>query len=236
MPPVEVDHPTPRSEKTGLKLTFKNLGKNPIVTCTLKCVVSKKISFKNPNVEAPETSTANESSKDLGRNPQYTCKRRRDCQEEESTMKKKPKNVNLSRNLPQPPPALPQAFKSHILLMGGCLDDVILVIQKELYDTDVNKSQNRLSMPFSKVNIQFLTSKEVDHLDAPKAEIQATLIEPCLQECEISLRNWKSNSMFALVSPWKEVCRRNQLREGKVIQLWSFRRNSKLCFALVPIN
>ncbi|EYU38170.1 hypothetical protein MIMGU_mgv1a022030mg [Erythranthe guttata] len=84
--------------------------------------------------------------------------------------------------------------------------------------------------------MNFLTSNERYNLEQPKAEISATLIEPCLRECTISLRDWKTNSMMVLVNPWNEVCMRNELKQGSVIHLWSFRRNSRLCFVLVLVD
>ncbi|KAI3454676.1 hypothetical protein Pfo_011339 [Paulownia fortunei] len=160
-----------------------------------------------------------ERLKNFDKNPLSTCKRRIGFEYEDGTSEKRYKKRTQIMNFSHPGSILPETFKNHILNTVGCLESVFLVIEKGLYKTDVSKSQGRLSVPYSQ-----------------KGEILATLVQPCLEECPISLKNWKSNSMYALVGGWNEVCSRNALRQGMIIQLWSFRRNSALCFALVQIN
>lgn len=234
-PVVEVDD-TPRiGKESGLKLTFRiSPGKIPTVICTQESV-SKKISIKNPTVETLETSTAGESSSEnLDRKPISTCRRRKiDSEKEEGSSETRAKRRTLILNLPHPKPHLPEACKNHILETGGCLETLVLVIQKGLFKTDLDPNEGRLSVPHRQVQNQFLESSELEQLDSTPGGIPATLVEPCLQECKMSLRNWKSNKMYALVSGWNEVCSRNALGPGMAVQLWSFRRHSDLCFALI---
>ncbi|PIN12447.1 hypothetical protein CDL12_14944 [Handroanthus impetiginosus] len=168
-----------------------------------------------------------------------------DCAQDKISRKRKrygenefktPRNINQSRTLPQPPPVLPPTMMNHIVQTGGCLEGMNFVIKKELFDSDVSKNLNRLSIPYGKSDLRFLTLEEVEYFKAPKAEILATLVEPCLKECRINFRNWESNSMYVLTTTWNDVWMRNMLRRGTMIQLWSFRRNSELCFALVRIE
>ncbi|KAL0300085.1 UNVERIFIED_CONTAM: hypothetical protein Sangu_3141200 [Sesamum angustifolium] len=203
------DSPQPGKE-SGPKSTFgTNPGKTPAVVCTQQSI-SKKISIKKPaDVEAPKTSTT-------AGNPQAK------------------KRVVAILNFPHPEPILPEAFKNHILETGGCLETLVFVIQKGLFKTDLHPNEGRLSIPYRQVQNQFLESSEFEQLDSTPGGIPAILVEPCLEERKMSLRNWKSNSMYALVSGWNEVCSRNALRRpGVVIQLWSFRKHTDLCFALI---
>ncbi|PIN12161.1 hypothetical protein CDL12_15235 [Handroanthus impetiginosus] len=160
-------------------------------------------------------------------------KRRMNCKEEEGVSKKRAKKTS---DVMDPAPDLPQAFKSHILDRGCDLESVVLVTQKELTGTDVSTGHCKLSVRYNQVRNNFLKPSEVGELDKEKGRVEAILFQPCSEECKISLRNWKSNSEYALVHNWKEVCSRNGLKEGIQIQLWSFRRNNGLCFALVRLS
>ncbi|KAL0440704.1 UNVERIFIED_CONTAM: hypothetical protein Sradi_0009300 [Sesamum radiatum] len=233
------DSPQPGKE-SGPKSTFgTNPGKTPAVVCTQQSI-SKKISIKKPaDVEAPKTSTTADVSnlENLDKKPVSTCRRRKIHYEHGESSSQNPrakKRAVAILNFPHPEPILPEAFKNHILETGGCLETLVFVIQKGLFKTDLDPNEGRLSIPYRQVQNQFLESSELEQLDSTPGGIPATLVEPCLEERKMSLRNWKSNSMYALVSGWNEVCSRNALRRpGVVIQLWSFRRHTHLCFALI---
>ncbi|PIN12154.1 hypothetical protein CDL12_15228 [Handroanthus impetiginosus] len=207
-------------KKLGLKLIFKtNLEKVSDVLCTQE-PVSRKITIKKP------------CSENLSKNPR---KRTMNSEEEEGASKKRAKKSSV---VVDPAPDLPEAFKNCIIDCGGDPESVVLVIQKELTKTDLSTGHGRLSVPYKKVRNEFLKASEEDQSNTEKGGIKTALIQPSLEECEISLRNWKSNSEYVLVRDWNKVCSRNQLREGMKIQLWSFRRNSsdQLCFALVRLT
>ncbi|KAG8376433.1 hypothetical protein BUALT_Bualt09G0062900 [Buddleja alternifolia] len=216
-------------KKSNLRIIFKT---STTVIRTQEGIISKKIAIKKHH-DAPETSTARENAKYLG-------KRRMDCENDDvpeaNRAKKKKRGVINAKPPTSPRRNLPQEFKDRIRAIGGCPDNAVLVIQKKLTKTDVSSGHSRLSVPYSQVEHKyFLNLSEVKSLEKPKADILATLVQPCLEECNINLRNWKTNNHYALVKTWNEVCIRNKLKEGMKIQLWSFRRNLKLCFALVPI-
>ncbi|PIN12156.1 hypothetical protein CDL12_15230 [Handroanthus impetiginosus] len=207
-------------KKTGLKLIFKtNLRSVSGVVCTQQ-PVSKKIAIKKP------------CSENLDKSPR---KRTMNSEEEEGTYKKRAKKSSVVMD---PAPDLPEPFKNRILDCGGDPESVVLVIQKELTRTDLSTSHGRLSVPYKKVRNEFLKASEVEQSSTEKGGIQTTLIQPCLEKCEISLRNWQSNTEYVLVRDWNKVCRGNTLQEGMIIQLWSFRTNSSdlLCFALVRVD
>ncbi|KAK4336546.1 hypothetical protein RND71_044148 [Anisodus tanguticus] len=147
---------------------------------------------------------------------------------------------------------LPIEFKNVIAEFGGCLKSTILVIEKTLFETDVKPAEGRLSIPqkevtkFLRLGEMFLNPEEEARLSTRIGEkmstMSVTLIEPSRQKCKINLRKWymnkdngKTSSSYVLVTYWNEVVRRNTLKSGTLVQLWSFRKGEELCFALVKV-
>ncbi|OMO71183.1 hypothetical protein CCACVL1_18382 [Corchorus capsularis] len=85
-----------------------------------------------------------------------------------------------------------------------------LVIQKRLYFTDINPVASRFSIPISqiKTSTSFLTESETVDLEHGKA----------------------------IDGQWNAVVQHNGLNVYDMVQLWSFRVGSNLCFALVKID
>lgn len=135
-----------------------------------------------------------------------------------------------------------QDFKD-IIAQRGC-SNPLLVIQKTLTETDVDKIQTRLSIPKKKVvNKNFLTPQEEMSLADPgkrmsKPGIQATLIEPNLEVNTITLKHWEigNSPTYVLTKNWQKVVERNGLAEDMVVQLWSFRdHKGGLGFAVIRL-
>ncbi|KAK3040301.1 hypothetical protein RJ639_028216 [Escallonia herrerae] len=155
------------------------------------------------------------------------------------------KPVGRSRNMnhgPERPPHLPTDVENEILRLGG--SDVKLVIQKGLYATDVNDNHNRLSIPALTASKGFLTEDEEKRHENHNGYVESVdvkLIEPKGGDPAIlSFRRWnmkkksgKSSACYVLTSNWNAVKKRNGLEENMVIQLWSFRVQGELWFALV---
>ncbi|KAK8370549.1 hypothetical protein V6Z12_A01G183900 [Gossypium hirsutum] len=121
---------------------------------------------------------------------------------------------------------LPPKFKQHILEeMGGT--GLVLVIQKTIFYSDVNPTASRFSIPFSQ------RTKELAH----KNPMQVCLLDPSLQQTSITFNKWVmgNTSLYVLTNTWNCVVKNNQLEKGVMVQLWSFRMNSLLCFALLKL-
>ncbi|XVE92209.1 hypothetical protein REPUB_Repub01dG0077200 [Reevesia pubescens] len=43
------------------------------------------------------------------------------------------------------------------------------------------------------------------------------------------------SSSYVMTNPWNSVVKNNRLKIDDIVQLWSFRVKSKLCFALVKV-
>lgn len=145
-------------------------------------------------------------------------------------------------------PDLPQEFKERIQQLNG--SKVALVIQKDLFSTDVSDHHYRLSIPWNQIiSKDFLTDEEKAYLENTRAEMKVKLIEPSLQECEMTFKRWvkpneknckeraKSSFSYVLINKWNQLKARNNLKLGDTIQLWKFRSLAdELCLALVLVD
>ncbi|XP_052197934.1 B3 domain-containing protein At2g31720-like [Diospyros lotus] len=145
-------------------------------------------------------------------------------------------------------PELPREFMDWINRLNG--SEVKLVIQKVLSETDLSEGHNRLSMPLSQVRAgDFLREEEAAALRLHEGRsvkgIKVVLLEPFGEEqCTLTLKRWdmkkkegNTSSSYVFVEKWKSVCKRNRLKPGMPIQVWSFRLPSgDLAFALVVLN
>nr|XP_010323540.2 B3 domain-containing protein At3g25182-like [Solanum lycopersicum] len=137
-------------------------------------------------------------------------------------------------------------FKNQITFIGGTVESAKLVIEKILFDTDVNSAEGRLSIPQNQMSNKFLNTGEEQLLNtrngAKMSEMNVSLIEPSRQVSQINLRKWtmnknngKTSSSYVLVKYWNDVRKRNGLKSGMKMQLWAFRKDENLCFALVKV-
>ena len=138
-----------------------------------------------------------------------------------------------------PVPDLPENFKQHIVeKMGG--SNLVLVIQKSLFFSDVNPQASRFAMPFSQLKThEFLNKTETEDLKDVKKAIKVCLLEPSMKEnCDITFKRWNMSkcSMYVMNGAWNSVVENNGLKIDDIVQLWSFRVKSDLCFALVKVQ
>ncbi|KAE8690823.1 SET domain protein 16 isoform 1 [Hibiscus syriacus] len=151
----------------------------------------------------------------------------------------KPKLKRRKKQKPQsliPTPDMPDRFKRYILEdMGG--SGLVLVIQKTLFFSDVNHTASRFSVPFSQVKSHdFLTKIEADGL-AHKKPMQVCFLDPSMEKTTMTFNRWDmgKNSLYVMIGSWNSVVESNKLKKDEIVQLWSFRMNSQLCFALVRV-
>ncbi|XP_076953602.1 putative B3 domain-containing protein At2g27410 [Bidens hawaiensis] len=118
-----------------------------------------------------------------------------------------------------------------------------LVIQKTLYYSDTLQTQNRLSIPVKQMeNVEFLTTDETRILNNKENKIEVLLVGPTLEvynkPMELTMWNMQSSVNYVLKSHWFEFWSENKecLREDSKIQVWSFRRDRQLCFAVVCVE
>ncbi|GFY96903.1 hypothetical protein Acr_11g0012090 [Actinidia rufa] len=172
-----------------------------------------------------------------------------DIDVEKDRPKHKKKKIMITYVPLNPTPNLPANFKERIQGLNG--SDLVLVIQKPLFATDVSKNHYRLSMPFNQIKNQFLSRNEKDALMNQNGvgvpEMEVFLIEPsCQKETKMNLKIWamhkgpkckaKVSYMYSLGKHWNEVVSGNGLEEGMTVQVWAFRVDGNLGFALVRVE
>ncbi|OMO58264.1 hypothetical protein CCACVL1_25515 [Corchorus capsularis] len=140
-----------------------------------------------------------------------------------------------------PPPTLPQEFKDVIKSLDGT--NLVFLMQKNLSRDDLSRIYNRLSIPMCRVRKGFLcrvrkgflSSKEKEEL-LVHCKKPVLFVEPSLDVTKMFMRRLekKTYSSYVLVSSqWDTIWRRNNLKEGDLVQLWTFRVKENLGFALV---
>ncbi|KAL7603389.1 hypothetical protein Lser_V15G15234 [Lactuca serriola] len=118
-----------------------------------------------------------------------------------------------------------------------------VVIQKTLYKSDLEENKNRLSMPMKQVikPDEFLRKNEKEDLEIGK-EFEVKLWGPRLEmhEKPMMLKMWHMNSTsnYVLKTNWNHfvMATKKDLKINKKIQVWSFRREEKLCFAIACLE
>nr|GEW09743.1 hypothetical protein [Tanacetum cinerariifolium] len=114
--------------------------------------------------------------------------------------------------------------------------------QKLLYMSDLRKSQNRLNMPINQLETKdFLTNEEKTNLESG-TEIVVPLLGPTLRMYAkpMKLNIWlmgRTNN-YVLMNKWNNFMEENKdyLKQLSTIQLWLFRVNQQLCFALAVVE
>ncbi|CAI9756847.1 unnamed protein product [Fraxinus pennsylvanica] len=196
---------------------------------------ARRNNLKNSTVNIPETSGVKKRKNN-------TSKTRSNGEEEVRIVKK---GTMIG---PDPPPPLPEEFKNAIqeLANGRNISQEILVVQKGLYKSDTEPQQSRLSIPLNSVIGEFLKDEEKAHLlkrlNGKLEHISVPIIDPLLIRDTVDLRRWsmkKSNGKesvsYMLTGSWIEMRKRNDLKVGNVVQLWSVRIEEELVFCLVRL-
>ncbi|CAF1865262.1 unnamed protein product [Brassica oleracea var. botrytis] len=135
---------------------------------------------------------------------------------------------------PQPPKWVLEALRR----FNG-MEARLVIADKVLYASDVKQSQARLMLPANKVlsKEEFLRDEEIRVLEGDakatrKEGVQAIFLDPNYITYGVWLKQWKKN---LVLSGWNPVLAGyNEFEEGEKFDLWSFRREEKLHFALVP--
>jgi hypothetical protein len=133
------------------------------------------------------------------------------------------------------PPKLPILVENKIKELNG--RDIKYVMHKELFPTDLDKEQGRLSLP---VKLDYLNEKEKTALEKRDKKgklvgLDVVLLDPYFREFSMSLRKWnmRKDSVYNLVKNWKLVLSTNKFKKDQKLNIWSFRDiNDKLHFVL----
>ncbi|GAU40010.1 hypothetical protein TSUD_258020 [Trifolium subterraneum] len=143
-------------------------------------------------------------------------------------------------------PDLPFAFREKIEQMEG--NDVKLVIQKRLTMTDVTRNNGRLSVPIGKKieKSSLLTQEEGMYLDyVPQKKGTRKLDGMSVSMLDTNLKLWDDmcfkkwkmgkSEVYNITGAWFKLVVENHLVQDQKVQLWSFKRDNHLNFALVKL-
>nr|GMC56748.1 B3 domain-containing protein At5g24050-like [Ipomoea batatas] len=216
----------------------------------LKSVVQSTARSNIPESVIPHSSGSDDSRDSLKRGLKYDEVVGKAVAEKVNNSKKRKRGSSrVPNNGPEPPPELPVEFKNLILQLAGnravCVEK--LVIQKELTKTDVNSTQNRLSIPARLVREEFLTKEEhlllCQHNGKNVCSIEVPLITPMMEVAKVSLRRWEmkkgkgvSSVSYVIANTWNAIRRRNKFESKMIVQLWAIRVDADLCMALVRLS
>ncbi|KAL5782535.1 hypothetical protein ACOSP7_007564 [Xanthoceras sorbifolium] len=198
---------------------------------------ASKVESNNKPVKRCFFEVEKEEEEEIVKKPAVKKQRKADSLEKKKKTTIKKKNLD-DQTVLNPPRDLPQKFKDRIERLNGT--NIMLVSQKRLTCTDLDPHQGRLSVPKGQaLTHDFLSEEEMGQADL-KEGLRCSLIQPCLEETtDIGLRKWKMNKTFSytLIRRWNSVAenQRNRLEIGGWMQLWCFRVDSKLWFALVNL-
>ncbi|CAI9774893.1 unnamed protein product [Fraxinus pennsylvanica] len=206
-------------------------------------------SLKKPVVEAPLESDSTIMSSEISDGKiksKEKLKSNGRIGEGSSSRSNKKSCINLRE---EPAPPLPVQFKNAVLALaqGRTVSEAKLVIQKQLFPTDIAKDQNRFTIPVNQIREEFLSNEEKIYLSkyvskGRKMAMEAMIIEPLLREGTVELRRWdlkkysgRSSMSYVLNKNWGTLCENNKLEVGNVLQLWAFRVDGELLFVLVKL-
>ncbi|XP_010558862.1 PREDICTED: B3 domain-containing protein At1g05920-like [Tarenaya hassleriana] len=169
-------------------------------------------------------------------------------EEKQSTQLKKRKKYDSgsTSKSPVPPREAPLWLLNVMREMNGYAPK--LVIEKNLFKSDINRNLGRLAIPTNHVvEKDFLTATEERMIDekcrlkTSDVDVVAVLVDPLHRKWNVVLRRWdmakdsgNCSSIFVFVSTWNSIVDANGFKEGDPIELWSFRSQGRLCFAFVP--
>ncbi|XP_031119044.1 B3 domain-containing protein At5g24050-like [Ipomoea triloba] len=166
-----------------------------------------------------------------------------------NSKKRKRGSSRVPNNGPEPPPGLPVEFRNFILQLAGnrAVRVEKLVIQKGLTNTDVNSTQNRLSIPARLVREEFVTEEEhlllCQHNGKNVCSIEVPLITPMMEVAKVSLRRWEmkkekggSSVSYVIANTWNAIRRRNKFESDMIVQLWAIRVDLDLWMTLVRLS
>ncbi|CAI9768233.1 unnamed protein product [Fraxinus pennsylvanica] len=210
-------------------------------------VTLREKSPKKPVVEDPlENDSLITSSEFSERKRKKETKRNGRSGEGYSSRNFKKRRINPTE---EPAPPLPIQFKNAILALaqGRTVSEVKLVIQKQLFASDMAKDQNRFTIPANQIREEFLSNEEKINLSkyvskGRKMAMTVKIIEPLLGEGTVELRRWdlkkysgRSSLSYVLNKTWGEILENNKLEIGNVMQLWAARVDEELLFVLVKL-
>ncbi|KAM7256054.1 hypothetical protein ACFE04_011795 [Oxalis oulophora] len=134
-------------------------------------------------------------------------------------------------------PNIPEVLRNYIVnnLKGS---EPVLVIQKQLYKSDTEDSQNRFNIPYKQIKDDTVfTEGEKQNLEE-KHKLAVCVIAPSLEQWDdLVLRqcSMSDNKYYGLISGWNRFRKRYGFERDDIVQLWFSRVEGKIHFAFVKL-
>ncbi|GJS33854.1 B3 domain-containing protein, DNA-binding pseudobarrel domain protein [Tanacetum coccineum] len=128
-------------------------------------------------------------------------------------------------------------LSDYIKSIGG--SNLELMFEKRLTKTDVTKSQGRLLIPGKQVkNLGFLTKDERNILMRNTEGLKVRVLDSEKRKWTLNLGIWSmsGNENYVFKSGWNQLVDANGLKENTMVQVWSFRVDQQICFAVVRVR
>ncbi|TXG71967.1 hypothetical protein EZV62_000546 [Acer yangbiense] len=220
----------------NFKIPKKSRSRVPVPAIVQDAV--SKLESKNSSPMKRGFVEVEEEDEEIEKKPSVKKQRKADHSLDKKKKKKKTtiKKTNLDDQIGlNPRPVIPQQFQDEIDKLNGT--DVMLVGEKTMTSTDMDRHQGRFSIPRGKVRTHAFLKEE----DNPTKGVKCSLIQPCRQVItDLEFKKWTMNVTFSytLIKKWNSIAcnEKNGLQTGCLVQLWSFWVGSKLWFALVNLD
>ncbi|KAK7307634.1 hypothetical protein VNO77_40875 [Canavalia gladiata] len=186
--------------------------------------------------------TESESTENTKSKKRKRCKEIKDVPKEERVMpKKKESRSIIMPKLGTAAPDLGAEFKNRIAELNG--GDIKYLLYKKLFKSDLERNNNRLSMPLNKFMCDFLTAAEKANLEEREGArrrpqgLEITVLDPMLREFSMQLKKWKMNctDIYNLVRNWNDVVSANDFKKDQELHIWSFRVHGNLYLLLCKL-
>nr|XP_011466032.1 PREDICTED: putative B3 domain-containing protein At3g49610 [Fragaria vesca subsp. vesca] len=119
------------------------------------------------------------------------------------------------------------------------LQNAKLVTQKKLTCSDVARTHNRLLVRVNQIKLEvFLNEEELGVIGAQES-VPVRVIGPGSVESNLQFKKYnlsETAKFYAITHGWGGFVRRTGLQVMDTIQLWSFRVNGNLCFAVAKVE
>ncbi|KAM7258668.1 hypothetical protein ACFE04_014409 [Oxalis oulophora] len=134
-------------------------------------------------------------------------------------------------------PNIPEALRNYIVndLKGS---EPVLVIQKQLYKSDTEDSQNRFNIPYKQIKDDTVFTKGEKKKLEEKDKLAVCVIAPSLKPChDLVLRQcyMSENKYYGLIGGWNRFRKRYGFEKDDIVQLWFSRVEGNIHFAFVKL-
>ncbi|KAK4421735.1 hypothetical protein Salat_2124100 [Sesamum alatum] len=136
---------------------------------------------------------------------------------------------------PEPPiPSLEEIPRLLEIIQSTNGTNPVFLYRKRLENSDIQPHQNRLFLTRCEKLMEFLTEEERNAVNGRKEGIEVFAVDSHDKQelYKLHLVRWPSLKMIVINSDWKKIVDNNRPRAGDWVEIWGYRRNGQLHFAV----